>query len=624
MAMQFTATYLAYFVFLAANFYAAGAAGLRLIRWREENAAARTVLAFASGMIFWMYFIFLLSAAQILRFGAVAAGLVAVFAAFALTHAGAARQWIATLRRRPAAGTAPPVGTSPPRFRGLRLALAGLVAVYLGHRFLAALAHAPAWDALTYHLLVPKLTIAHHGFRPIAFNVYSHWPMNAEQLFTLALTIKDYRLAALVHFGFGLLCLWLIRIMCREAGRPEMALFGVLWFVQNPAVGDEFSVAYIDVACAFFMLAAFWQIRRSLAEAAARRRHLLAAGVFAGALAGCKFNGFFGAACLAVVYVIERRREGRLAQIAGETLLYFAAPAVLLWAPWAVKSALETGNPVYPELFGWFGGIEWNAELTRRLHQWHWSIGMGRRWFDYLLLPFRVFLHSDVGFERFAGALGRHWAFFIPWALLASRRPVVRWGLATAGLYFVLWSATSQQTRFLAPALPLLSVACAVALGDWFARPGASRRWVEGVLLALSGVWLALSIGGLSSALGVWNGDYARQIAADPTPPLYRYVNENLPATARLLFLHTNRGFFCDREYIADSFFQASQIDELLLRGGGPAIDARLAAMGVTHVLDWPAAKAGSYSREFLNLLADPARFRLVRQDEGAKLYERL
>jgi len=69
-----------------------------------------------------------------------------------------------------------------------------------------------AWDAGVYHLTLPKLYIAHHGFRAVAMNVYSHWPLNTELLFAGAMLAKDHILATTLHWGFGILCLYGIHV----------------------------------------------------------------------------------------------------------------------------------------------------------------------------------------------------------------------------------------------------------------------------------------------------------------------------------------------------------------------------------------------------------------------------
>ena len=49
--------------------------------------------------------------------------------------------------------------------------------------------------------------------------------------------------------------------------------------------------------------------------------------------------------------------------------------------------------------------------------------------------------------------------------------------------------------------------------------------------------------------------------------PVFRAIDADVPADGRLLFINTNHGFFCHRDFIADSFFEASQINALFAPG---------------------------------------------------------
>jgi hypothetical protein len=70
-------------------------------------------------------------------------------------------------------------------------------------------------------------------------------------------------------------------------------------------------------------------------------------------------------------------------------------------------------------------------------------------------------------------------------------------------------------------------------------------------------------------------------------PALDRMINGLLPRNARLLLVSTNHGFFKQREFLADSFFEASQINALLVEPSRTReeLRARLGSKGITHVV---------------------------------------
>ncbi len=98
----------------------------------------------------------------------------------------------------------------------------------------------------------------------------------------------------------------------------------------------------------------------------------------------------------------------------------------------------------------------------------------------------------------------------------------------------------------------------------------------------------------------------ARMMDFGPSP-VFQYVNRMLPTHSRILFLNTNRGFFCDRDYIADSCFEASQIQEWLgRRACARDIREALHVRRISHVLWAPNIWGIAYSDSFRQFLQDP------------------
>ncbi len=279
-------------------------------------------------------------------------------------------------------------------------------------------------------------------------------------------------------------------------------------------------------------------------------------------------------------------------------LACFALPVAGLWLPWVARSAWTTGNPFYPFFHGIFGGPDWSPALTEQLRAWQSSIGMGREPVDYLLLPLRVFLAGGEGYHRFDGELGAFWVLLLPLAVWGAWKVrLARRCLAVGGLYFAFWALSSQQMRLLLPALPLLAIACAAGVVELLDRLPAARWRRAGVAVAfVAGAGLVVWTQERVLTAGYRTFEvYLRaegDLKASAVHPVYRFVNAELPSDARLLFVNHNQGFFCDRELIADSFFEASQIADWLAPAGSVGeLRRMLTERGVTHVLveqrDW-------------------------------------
>ena len=501
-----------------------------------------------------------------------------------------------------------------------------VLAAMLAPLGLLAMSPPVSWDASVYHLTLPKLFLDHGGFREVPLNVYSYWPLNVQLLFSLAMAIDGYVLAKLLHFAFGIAVLYALVAGCRAFHRPVGGALAALFFVANGVVCYEMRVAYVDLAHALFLLAGVLFMIEALEH---NPRALWLSGLCCGLATGVKLTGIVGAGIVGALYVprlVDALRRGESVPEVRIFLTRFVAPVVVLFAPWLARTAALTGNPVYPFLHRWLGGPDWSPELSDRLQAWQSSIGMGREPIDYLFLPLRVFLAGGEGYERFDGELSAFWLLLIPLALWAARRVVlVRRCLAFCGLYFVFWSLTSQQMRFLIPALPMLAIACAVAVVELLDRlPWARwRRVAVAAVGTLAIVSLVASQGRVLAAgyktLGVYL-NVPGDLTATARHPAYTFINETLPPSARVLFLNTNQRFFCDREVLADSFFEASQIaDWLAPANDAAAVHGLLTRRGVTHLLIEHQFRGAVYPESLLELLRDPEQVAPIYRSEDGR-----
>ena len=571
--------------------------------WQGRGLEPITITArFGLGTVLWMGWVFLLASVQMLS--APVLGTTALVTLVAVWR----------YRRRGARGllpTAAGVGSS----RGIELeswVLGGVLGGIVGVLWLQVLWPQISWDANVYHLTVPRLYLENGGFRRVPFNVYSNWPLNTQLLFAMAMAARDYVLAKAVHFAFGLATVVLIYRVVKNASQSWAGWLAGVLFLINPVVLDEFRAAYVDLALAFFLLLAFVMVHHALEDDDNRRQRLLLAGVFGGVAAGIKPTGITAVACLLILVLgVTLRQRRKPAEIVG-WMARIALPAGLMLVPWVVKTWVLTGNPVYPFLFPAFGGPEWSAELGYQLQQWQQGIGMGRTWFDYLLLPLRVVVAGESGYQFFDGRLSPLWLALVPTALWFGRKqPLITRSLAVAGLYFVMWALTSQQMRFLIPVLPLLSIAAALGLFEL------GRRWKESsrkVLRWLMSLVLTAELLLVSSSMFVPTGrmvgrylEAGEEVKDEVVHPVFLFINQELPAESRLMFLNTNHGFFCDREFVADSFFEASQINDLLQsQSGKDGIHTALREMGVTHLLIENHDRHVPWPPSLYDLLNDP------------------
>lgn len=567
--------------------------------WIKTPKGLSTLAQIVVGISLWTVAIFALSAIG----GWNDAGLKSLLLVFIACWIGVRRRVPRFARPAPAAR-----GADPMLLLTCAIVLVSLIAIGLH-----AISPEVSWDASAYHLTVPRLYNEAGGFRAIEMNVYSNWPLSTELLFSAAMLANDYILAKAVHFGFGILTLAAIVLACRGAGRETGAIGGALWLL-SPVVLFEFPIAYIELATAFWLTAAVVFLLRAKQRPAEAGPALLLSGLCCAGVIGTKVTGIAAAGAVGLLYTPDLARSIRNGDARVKFIEFgrnFLVPIIVLSLPWLIKAAWFTGNPIYPFGFELFGGPDWSAALASRFEAWQRGLGMGRGPIDYLLLPMRVVWHTGDGAAGFGNEIGRYWALVVPLSIaFGLRSPVVRGCLAVSGSYFVFWSLSAQNARFLIPILPLLAIAGALTITSMIERSSRHRPIRNAVLAACSGalVWTHLGSWVDGAKLAVLYQLRWPELQRAATDPVFGFIDRELPPDARVLMLNTNQGFFCPREFLADSFFEASQITEWLGSASSRAqLLERLRNRGVTHLLRFDQQWGGlEYPLALRELIDDP------------------
>lgn len=602
--------------FLIFLFYAAGAILERKIPIGITDPWQRHLFRICLGMVAWIYLIFALAALHLV-YSVVFAILMGMCILFYLLMARPDRSFFWSDGARLSWRWSPAM-----------LVFLASLGVVLAFLFVQSLEPRITADSQNYHLYVPQRYIQRHGFYYLHYKPISNWPLNFELLFLLAMMVKDYMLAHLVHFLAGTLTLLALYLMGREQEGRFAGSMAVFFFLMNEAVRWIYPVCYSDLAIALFFILAFWFVMKSLDEPEAEKRHLLTAGIFAGAMAGCKINSFVGGLVLGVVYLTARLRSGTFRRDFLRMMLYFGLPSFVLLLPWLIKSAWMTGNPVYPFLYDLLGGREWNDTLSRAFVEAHRNAGMGREPLDYLLLPFRVIWHGDYQFSRFYGIIDKSWVVLVPFSLLFGiRRPMVRRALFGGLLYFCAWALGTQQIRHLIPVLTLLSFAAAVTLAEMIKKIPRRQtgRFVQAILLLAAAGYLICVTNQDLTPYGSYEAGKKFLSRNKDEVGLDEFVNRELSANARILSPDSNYGLFFKPEVISPNLLGTPQITELLLsEPTANGVYRKLRAKHITHILLGRKVRKKDFPKNFWRLLDDKRRAREIFKNRKFLLFELL
>lgn len=461
--------------------------------------------------------------------------------------------------------------------------------------FINALTPYVSWDAAVAHLTLPKRYLQMHkiGFVPYSFS--SNIPLNMQMLYTLALAVKGPVLGKLLHFTFGLLTLLIIKSFSNRYFSPQIGLLAMAIFLTNPVVVFEISSAYVDLGVSFYLLLALYGF--FLWVDSNNKIWLYIMAIFSGISLGIKYTSAFGIIILTLGILIKLFKDRiKIYRIIKDICLFFIIVS-LFFIPWAIKNYVLVGNPVYPMLSSIFGGVD--KEFIKAYDEFVHRSCMGRRFIDYLLLPWNLTIKANYGHEFFDNFINPLGLIFIPFLIFLKKIDIkVIYLLGYCLLFIFIWSFFAQQMRFLLPILPIIGIISAYSIHTLILEGKLIKKIHKIILICILAILSFMSLPhilglgedfGLSNNLSVVCGMESKEAFLLRTFPPYdtfKYINNNLPQDAKILFLWENRGFYCEREYIFDSVFEASWILKMVKDSkDGLGLFKKLKQLKVTHIL---------------------------------------
>jgi len=456
------------------------------------------------------------------------------------------------------------------------------------------------WDALVYHLEVPRQYLLNHGMLELPRNPFSYLPQGVDMLYAGCLALLPPFAAQFLHFGFLLLSLFAVIETLHAAGDlpsvPRLAsvllqlggaLMPALWL---SAIGP-----YVDVGLAFYgVLAAagaFLYLKHR------RPQDLFPVLAVAAFIPAIKLTGLVLLAVIGLVLAVAAWRNPIPRPPLRPVLTILLAAFLVFAAPYLVRSAVWTGNPVFPFFNGLFGYHNpfWTGDQQAVL--WHfldrYGSGLGSRWLyplNLVILPFVWQMEVDQWFD---GALG---PFLLIWVLLwwrtRRRLPAEDRFLAVLLLVFgLVWAIWLRQARFFLPLVPAMLLFNLRAIGLQVGEFWRKYLWigVAAAILAFNLAVLGPELGRLR-AFDFLAGRLDVHAFLGSQIPAYeaqRFVNEHTPPEARIWQMFTlNKNFYLEREYLADYILEDVTFYRWVTATDNPALVGRqFRELGVTHLL---------------------------------------
>ncbi len=331
------------------------------------------------------------------------------------------------------------------------------------------------FDALNYHLAMPRIYLQAHGLVDIRF-LHAYLSRLLELTFVPGLALAGPIAVKLFVYGLGIGAAVATYGLGARLFNARVGIWGAVLVYTTPVVAWETGTAYVDNILALFTAAGVLAFVKWYEQRQAPWFYGTA--LIAGLAVGSKLNAAFPFVVLLAVMAISLRREW---SVLAKGAFLFAALAL----PTYLVTWKFTGNPIFPLLNGVFRSPLWpetNAIFNAA------EFGMPKTLSNLAVFPFRLTLDSiRFGEAMPRGALGTSLLLGFPFAvyfLARSGRAVATVVVAAAASLVALF-LTMQYARYYVAILPLVAViGAATALkavrreGEWF-----SNRLVQGCLL---------------------------------------------------------------------------------------------------------------------------------------------
>ncbi len=351
----------------------------------------------------------------------------------------------------------------------------GLLVVAVAYSGLLTLTWAVApevqFDALSYHLTVPRLYVENGGLVNLAYFSHSYYARLLDFLYAVPLALNAVTATKLLSWSFAGLAALQVYALGRLLFSARVGLWAAALFYTTPLVSWLATTAYTDLAAVVLTLAALLAFVLWLEGRAGG--WIVASGLLAGAALGTKPTAVFllagtGLAALLVLWRSRRLSPAlslKRAVVYGLGLGLVAAPVYLLVYTF-------TGSP-FASLLQRDGGRIHSLVSLAFLSRFD-LVAELRQWGG---LPWQLtFQTGQYGEALVGGAVGIGLALW-PCALvlMPTKRAAIRAVLGIAALGLVLW-AIGHATPYARYYIAVLPVVLVLTVGAILALPSA-RRW---------------------------------------------------------------------------------------------------------------------------------------------------
>ncbi|MBN1405023.1 MAG: glycosyltransferase family 39 protein [Candidatus Omnitrophica bacterium] len=408
--------------------------------------------------------------------------------------------------------------------------------------FIAALSPPTSNDSLAYRLVHVRIFSESHKVFHIPYTRESLWPYLMEMLFLFGFVIKSDILAKLISWSFDLIGIFLIYVFSKKFFTAKTALYAALIFLLTPAISNQFTTNYVDVALAIYTVAALFAMINYFNTNYVK--WAVISGILCGLVLSVKYNAVLIFPALAAVFlyyfILAKEKKPVL-----KGVFIFVIFMILFSCAWYIRAYAVKGNPVYPLFARFFHGYGWERAIDK-------NIGSAFSIINFLRMPWDITMHVEkFGSEN----IGIIYLLFAPLAALAYKSKKIFSALATfIFVYTATWFLIVPYTaRPVFAALLPLSILIGCGICRIFDSKDFYSKVVKIVFIlccAFNIAYLAVSNADkLKVGLGMETKQYYL-LRTERTYAVSSYVNDNLPVDSKILMIGEVRSYYIHRPFV--------------------------------------------------------------------------
>jgi len=508
-------------------------------------------------------------------------------------------------------------------------------------------------DELIYHLPVPKQFVQQGWVFASYDNSLANQPIIIHMIYAVCLMAKSDIAAKVFSLVLGIFTALALYGFCNRFLTRHVGVIAMFGFLAAGIVVEVAVTTRIDVSLAGMLFLATYSMMNYLETE--RHGWLWVSAIFAGFSLGIKHSAGLWLIFVGVMYLTESfaRKRGYFGTVLRRGIIYTCVAAAIA-SPWYIKNYVWFHNPVYPYFTGELAdsgpqGIRYfSLDDERKLDAY---FDAARKEIPEIVTEQEQKLQNAIS-SRLPRHPMRLWEFFTqpntylmseplhfpnylflvsPLLLFLKRKRWVLWllGLSLAFVFSV--TSSSWIARYLLPAYPSLTIVASYTLtmlGERLRR-SVSFAWklpiyALAIMLSLVVIGCALSMGQFNS-FSFLTGRISRHefLAQLPNAESTNFINNQLPANARVMAIGAQMNYGIQRDYLTDETWFATKWRRLLVRNSSlEEVNEDLKRQGVTHILFSPrlftlAAKWGIKGTGGMDLIS---RNKLPLSQESSKL----